>query len=240
MDALSLFSGIGALDLGLNRSGIRTRAVCEIDPYACAVLAKRFPGVPNLGDVTTADFTPYTGIGLLAAGFPCQDLSNAGKRAGLTGPRSGLFHRGVVPAIRMVRPRVVLLENVAALHVRGLGDVLGALASLHFNAFVDCIPASHVGAPHDRDRTWIVAHAIGSEWREEPYRGALGRMGRVQQSVPWDEPWESALRRLRGMDDGTGYRVDRVDTLRNAVVPQVVEGIGLALLAATQSERMAA
>jgi DNA (cytosine-5)-methyltransferase 1 len=237
---LSLFSGIGALDLGLERAGFRPAAFCETDPYAARVLAKHWPNVPNLGDVRDADFSPFAGVDAIAAGFPCQDISNAGKREGIEGTRSGLWSE-VIRAAVVVSPRLLVLENVAALLDRGLGRVLGDLAAIGFDAEWDCIPASHLGAPHDRDRIWIVAHAVGSEWRQESYRGALGRMGRQQQSVPWDRDWQSALRELRGMDDGTAYRVDRVDTLRNAVVPQVVEGIGRAILAATASaERLAA
>lgn len=230
MRVMSMFSGIGAIDLGLQRAGFEIIAQCEIGRYACAVLAKRFPGVPNLGDVTQIE--NYPEADMIAAGFPCQDISNAGKRAGITGTRSGLFGE-VVRAVRLVRPKFVLLENVAALHNRGLAEVFGALASLGYDAFADCIPASHVGAPHDRDRTWIVAHAIGSEWREESYRRAIGRMGRVEQSVPWDRDWQSALCEFRRVDDGTTYKVDRVDTLRNAVVPQIPEAIGRAIIEAS-------
>lgn len=229
MRCLSMFTGIGALDLGLHRAGMEIVAQCEIDPYACAVLSKRFPGVPNLGDVTKASFEGIH-ADIIAAGFPCQDISNAGKRAGLSGSRSGLFWQ-VVRAIGVVRPGWVLLENVAALHGRDLGVVLGALAALGYDARADCIPASHVGAPHDRDRTWIVAHSERGERWQESYCWEIGRMGREQQSVPWDRDWKSALRDLRGMDDGSTYRVDRVDTLRNAVVPQIPELIGRAILA---------
>lgn len=231
---LSMFSGCGALDLGLERTdGFIPAAFCEIDQSASKVLARHWPEIPNLGDVQTADFSMID-ADMIAAGFPCQDLSNAGKCAGLAGERSGLF-REVARAVRVVRPRLVLLENVAALHNRGLGDVLGTLAALGYDAFIDCIPASYVGAPHDRDRTWIVAHAIGSEWREESYRRAVGRMGREQQSFPWDRDWQSALREFRGMDDGLSYRVDRLDMIRNAVVVPLVAGIGNAILEAVNA-----
>lgn len=230
MKVLSMFSGCGALDLGLQRAGFETVAFCENSPAASAILARHWPYVPNLGDVTAANFN-MTDADMIAAGFPCQDLSNAGLRAGLAGSRSGLFWQ-IIRAIRVVRPKVVLLENVAALHNRGLGEVLGALAALDYDAVVHCIPASHVGAPHNRDRTWIVAHAIGCEWRQESYGRALGRMGREQQSVPWDRDWQSALREFLGMDDGTAYRVDRLDMIRNAVVPQIPELIGNAILLA--------
>jgi len=234
---LSMFSGCGALDLALDRAGFTPAAFCEVNPYACKVLARHWPNVPNLGDVTQADFTTIQ-ADAIAAGFPCQDLSNAGKRAGLAGERSGLFWQ-VIRAVRMVRPKIVLLENVAALHNRGLGTVLGALAEVSYDAFADCIPASHIGAPHDRDRTIIVAHPVGSEWRQEPYRRALGRMGRQQQSFPWQRDWQSALREFRGVDDGTAYRVDRVDTIRNAVVVPLFEEVGRAILAGFQSDAIA-
>lgn len=236
---LSLFSGIGAIDLGLERTGgFRTIAQCEIALHASAVLAKRWPGIPNLGDVRTARF-PLADV--VAAGFPCQDISNAGKRAGIAGERSGLWSE-VVRAVGLAQPQWVLLENVAALLDRGLGRVLSDLATLGYDAVWHCIPASHVGAPHDRDRIWITAasHALGGERWAKPYCWALGRMGRQQQSVPWDRDWQSALRELRRMDDGSAYRVDRVDTLRNAVVPQIPELIGRAILASLQDQQAAA
>lgn len=233
-----MFSGCGALDLALERAGFTPAAFCEVAPSACKILARHWPNVPNLGDVTQADFTTVQ-ADAIAAGFPCQDLSNAGKRAGLAGERSGLFWQ-VMRAVRVVRPRIVLLENVAALHHRGLGTVFGALAEVGYDAFADCIPASYIGAPHDRDRTVIVAYPIGGEWRQEPYRRALGRMGRKQQSVPWDRDWQSALRELRGMDDGTAYRVDRVDTIRNAVVVPLFEQVGHAIMAGFEERRQAA
>ena len=226
MRVLDLFSGIGGLSLGLERAGMQTVAFCEIDRYASKVLKKHWPHVPNLGDVTTAEF-PHADV--VAAGFPCQDISNAGKRAGISGERSGLW-REVVRAIRLVRPQFVVLENVAALLGRGLGKVLGDMAEDGYDAEWDCIPASYVGAPHGRDRWWALAYPQRGERWQEPYLRSLGRMGRQQQSVPWDRDWESALRELRGMDDGLSYRVDRVDTLRNAVVPQIPEMIGRAIM----------
>lgn len=224
MRVLDLFSGIGGFALAGRNLGHEIAAFCERAKYPRLVLEKQFHGVPIFDDVTTADFTSIGPVDLVTAGFPCQDTSRAGNRAGLAGERSGLFWY-ILRAVRMVgRPRL-LLENVAGLLDREMGTVLGALAEIGYDAEWHCIPASHVGAPHDRDRVWIIADPIGGERREEPYYRALGRMGRQQQSVPWDEQWEGALRRLRGMDDGLSYGVDRVDTLRNAIVPQVAEGI---------------
>jgi DNA (cytosine-5)-methyltransferase 1 len=130
----------------------------------------------------------------------------------------------------MVRPQFAIVENVAALLGRGLGVILGDLAAIGYDTEWHCIPASYVGAPHDRDRIWIIAYAQRGERWQEPYGRALGRMGREQQSIPWDRPWEMALREFRGMDDGSAYGVERIDTLRNALVPQIPELIGRAIL----------
>lgn len=228
LKVLDLFSGIGGFSLGLERTGgFKTVAFCERAPYPSKVLARHWPGVPNLGDIEKANF-PYAQA--ITAGFPCTDVSSAGLRAGLAGEHSGLW-REVVRALRVVRPEYAVLENVAALLDRGMGEVLGDLAALGYHVEWDCIPASHLGAPHGRDRIWIIAYAEWSERRSQSYRRALGRMGGQQQSVPWNRYWESALREFRGMDDGLSYRVDRVDTLRNAIVPQIAEGIGRAILA---------
>lgn len=157
---LSLFAGIGGFDLGLERTGgFETVAVAELDPYASRVLALRFPDAVNVGDVTKAE---YPDADIICAGFPCQDISFAGAGAGLAGARSGLFWE-VVRAARVVRPRYIILENVAALLSRGLDVVLGALAEVGYDTEWHCIPASAVGAPHRRDRIWIVAHARGIE-----------------------------------------------------------------------------
>jgi DNA (cytosine-5)-methyltransferase 1 len=154
MRVLSLFAGVGGFDLGLERAGMRTVAFCEIDPFCRKVLAKNWPGVECFHDVTTADFASVGPVDLVAAGFPCQDISLAGDGAGLAGDRSGLFWH-ILRTVRLVGRPKLLLENVAALLDRGLGSVLGALAQIGYDAEWHCIPASAVGAPHIRDRIWI-------------------------------------------------------------------------------------
>ena len=141
-----------------------TTAFCEVDPFCRAVLAHRFPGVYLHDDIRTltADTLWRRGItpDICVGGFPCQDLSIAGKRAGLEGAQSGLwfeYHR----IICEVRPRWVIVENVTGLLSAGMGRVLGDLAASGYDALWDCIPASAVGAKHQRDRIWIVAHASG-------------------------------------------------------------------------------
>lgn len=155
----SLFAGIGGFDLGLERAGMRCEWQVEIDPYARAVLAKHWPEVRRWEDVRT--FPPKEGewgVDVICGGFPCQDISVAGKGAGLAGARSGLWYE-FARIIGELRPRFVIVENVAALLTRGADVVLGTLASLGYDAEWHVIPASAVGAPHRRERVWIVAYA---------------------------------------------------------------------------------
>jgi DNA (cytosine-5)-methyltransferase 1 len=166
LTVLDLFSGIGGFSLGLERTGgFRTVAFCEIEPYCRRVLARHWPGVPCYDDVRTLDAARLDadGVGridVICGGFPCQDISFAGKGAGLAGERSGLW-REYARLIGELRPRYVLVENVAALLGRGLDRVLGDLAEIRFDAEWHCIPASAVGAPHRRDRLWLVACSAG-------------------------------------------------------------------------------
>lgn len=229
---LDLFSGIGGFSLGLERTGgFETVAFCEIEPFCQRVLAKHWPGVPLYEDITSAYFASVRPVDVVTAGFPCQDISLAGKGAGLAGERSGLFWHVIRAAGVVGRPKL-LLENVAALLDRGMGAVLGALASVGHDTEWHCIPASALGAPHRRDRLWIVTDPIGDEQpRQEPRIGPFGRMGRVEQSVAWDRDWQGALAEFRGVDDGLPRSVASTDGYRNAVVPQVVELIGRAILA---------
>ena len=158
----SLFCGIGGFDLGLERAGMECAWQVEIDPYAQQVLAKHWPDVRRHADVCT--FPPQEGdwqVDVICGGFPCQDISYAGKGAGLAGERSGLWHQ-FARIIGELRPRYVIVENVAALLTRGMGEVLGTLASLGYDAEWHVIPASAVGAPHRRDRVWIVAFHANS------------------------------------------------------------------------------
>lgn len=168
MRLLDLFSGIGGFSLGLERAGFRTVAFCEIEPYPRAVLAKHWPGVPIYEDIRTlsADVLERDGIAVdaICGGFPCQDLSFAGKRAGIEGARSGLWSE-YARLIGEIRPRVAIMENVTGLLSAGMGRVLGDLAALGYDAVWDCVPASALGAPHRRDRVWIVAYAKRPEWR---------------------------------------------------------------------------
>lgn len=152
----SLFAGIGGLDLGFERAGLWCVWQVEIDPFARAVLAKHWPSVRRHDDVRT--FPPTEGdwrVDVIGGGFPCQDISVAGRGAGIDGERSGLWSE-YARIVRVLRPRYVVVENVSALLARGLDRVLGDLAASGYDAEWDCIPAAAVGAPHIRDRLFVV------------------------------------------------------------------------------------
>jgi DNA (cytosine-5)-methyltransferase 1 len=168
---LSLFAGIGGFDLGLERTGgFKTVAFCEIDPFCRRVLAKHWPEVPCYEDVKelTGERLRTDGVAVdcIVGGFPCQDISFAGKGAGMAGERSGLWSE-YARLIGELRPRYVIVENVAALLGRGLADVLGDMAALGYDAEWHCIPASAVGAPHRRDRLWILAYPERIQQRQD-------------------------------------------------------------------------
>jgi len=155
---LDLFSGIGGFSLGLERTGgFETVGFCDNDKKTHLVLKKHWPNVPIYDDISTLKGSDLGTIDIITGGFPCQDLSVAGKGAGLAGARSGLwfeFHR----LIKETKPKWVIAENVAVLRSRGLDQVLRSLDEIGYDAEWHCIPASAVGAPHRRDRIWIVAY----------------------------------------------------------------------------------
>lgn len=228
MRVLDLFSGIGGFSLGLERAGMRTVAFCEVDPFCRAVLAQHWPGVPIYDDVRTltADALRRDGVAVdvICGGFPCQDVSFAGRRAGLEGARSGLWgeYRRLIGELR---PRFVVVENVPGLLSLGMGTVLGDLAALGYDAIWDCIPASAVGAPHRRDRVWIVAHAN----RKGEHDGAVdAEMVSASQSVAdassqrdqsFGKPGElaGASRQVEGQGDQRKWRRCAADGSRQDV-----------------------
>jgi DNA (cytosine-5)-methyltransferase 1 len=176
----SLCSGIGGLELGLERAipGARTVWQVEIDPFCRRVLARHWPHAKRHEDIRTVDGTALAPVDIICAGFPCQDISYAGRGAGLDGERSRIFW-DVVRIVAEVRPKIVVLENVPALISRGLGVVVDALDQLGFVGEWDLVSAASVGAPHLRRRLFIVAaHSDRLELRDWPKRG------------PWRRPRE--------------------------------------------------
>lgn len=194
----SLFSGIGGFDLGLERAGMRTVWFCEQDDYCRRVLASHWPAVPRFEDVRELRGADVERVDVLCGGFPCQDLSVAGRGAGIDGARSGLWSE-YARLVSELRPRYVIVENVAALLGRGLGRVLADLAALRYDAEWDCIPASAIGAPHQRDRLWLVAYP------QEPRREA--RCGDGLRA--FEGPREGSTPRSdSSMADAQGERVE--------------------------------
>ena len=165
MKVLDLFSGIGGFALGLEVAGFETAAFCEIDPYAQKVLKKNWPGVPIYDDVRriTADRLVSDGVGVdvITGGFPCQDISTAGRQAGIDGERSGLWSE-CSRLLGDIRPRYAIFENVTNLLTGDGGDwfkrVLWDISTVGYDAEWHCIPASAIGAHHHRDRVWILAY----------------------------------------------------------------------------------
>ena len=241
MNVLDLFSGIGGFSLGLERAGMRTVAFCEIEPYPRAVLAKHWPGIPCYDDIRTltAERLAADGVGpidVICGGFPCQDISVAGKGAGLAGERSGLW-REYARLIGELRPSYVIVENVAALLDGGAGVVLGNLAEIGYDAQWHCIPASYLGACHRRDRVWFIAYPFGANVESLDVQESI--FVNSQESCGWEfaRAIDAALPAndyiaLRGNHDGVSGEMGALKAYGNAVVPQIPEIIGRAIMQA--------
>lgn len=210
--SVSLFSGIAGLDIGLSRAGIETIAFSEIEPNACKILGRQFPDIPNLGDIAQIDWTPWRGTPVISGGFPCQGMSNAGKRLGFEDPRSALW-KEYLRAIREVGPRYVIVENVPGLTARGLDVVLGDLADCGMDAAWQVLPACAFGAPHERRRLFLVAYTDGPELRIEPWRGGW-KSGQGTLLPGFDGPtWDAPA-------DADGERREARRTRTEPVAPE--------------------
>ena len=227
----SLFSGIGGFDLASHWVGWETRWYSEIEPYACRVMQRHFPAAENLGDITTITHPPS--VDILVGGFPCQDISVAGKGTGITGARSVLWSH-YARLIGEVQPKWVVIENSPMLRSRGLGVVLQDLLALGYDAEWHCITAASVGAPHQRDRIWVLAYPQRTGLEGHPWNGPVLTQQRWLGAKP-DGPigspglppgehpewgW-SAEPNVGRVAHGVPHRVDRLRCLGNAIVPQV-------------------
>lgn len=237
MKVLSLFSGIGGLELGLERAGMTTVGQVEIDPFCQRVLAKHWPEVPRHDDVRTAvewwgdAVRPYADV--VAGGFPCQDISNAhtnGTRAALAGAKSGLWSefRRIVAALK---PRWVIAENVAAWE-RWVPGVRGDLHGLGYASVPVQVSAGSVGAPHKRPRVLVVAHADGEG---EPLRSIHAEVAGLRPLPRGGGHWRDTQPGTLRVADGLPNGMDRRRTLGNAVVPQVGEYVGRLIVSAERS-----
>lgn len=277
LTVLDLFSGIGGFSLGLERAGMRTLAFCEIEPYCQAVLRKHWPNVPIFEDITKLRGVDVGSADVICGGFPCQDISTAGKGAGIEGERSGLW-REFARLIGEIRPRYALIENVPALRSMGLSRVLCDLAQIGYDAEWHCVPASAIGARHRRDRIWIVAYSnasgysaaqsssayIGQAPNASCRAGSPCAAGQIANKGILANTEREGLERHNGgivtsrlaarlaedirksrssniggwqvepalgrVVDGFPGRVDQIKCLGNAIVPQMAEIIGRAII----------
>ena len=157
---IDTFSGIGGFSYAAEKlvGGFRTVSFVECEPYCQKVLKKHWPTVPIYDDIKTYNPEPYS-ADVICGGFPCQSISNCGHREGITETsESGLWYE-LYRVICLLQPRYIVLENVSAILSRGLGIVLGNLAQAGYNCEWCCIPASYIGACHQRDRWWLVAYS---------------------------------------------------------------------------------
>jgi len=269
LNELALFAGAGGGILGGHLLGWRTICAVEWEQYPACVLAARqndglLPPFPIWDDVQTFDGRPWQGIvDVVSGGFPCQDISAAGKGVGIDGERSGMW-REMARIIGEVRPRYAFIENSPMLVNRGLGTVLADLAKLGFDAEWGVLGAADVGAKHQRDRIWIVArqrelfsHAYNRDFRGEQQSESSsqtpresGHVANANNSVRGWERWgvwsdknseskwdlHSIFNQPEPirMADGVAARVDRLKAVGNGQVPQVA-GIAWKLL----NERLA-
>ena len=234
LNELALFAGAGGGILGGHLLGWRTVCAVEWEPYPASVLCARqndgfLPTFPIWDDVQTFDGKPWRGIvDVVSGGFPCQDISSAGRGAGIDGERSGMW-REMARIIYEVRPRFAFVENSPMLTSRGLGTVLGDLASMGFDARWGVLGAADVGAKHQRDRIWIVATNVayaksaGQQTRQDE---ALKQVGRSLEKQSWGSgigrsEWWQLEPNVGRVADGVASRVDRLKAIGNGQVPSV-------------------
>jgi len=249
---LDLFSGIGGFSLGLERTGgFETVAFCEIEPFPRRVLAKHWPEVPQYDDVRTLTAARLAadgiaGIDVITGGFPCQDISTAGKQRGMgEGTRSGLWSE-IIRLVGELRPSFVIVENVANLlsgpsEKRGgwFGRVLGDLAECGYDAEWENIPASALGAPHRRERVWLVAYPNSYGLETQPAKTVLfdaagnsklrGRFSEMGSQNIWLEPRPIGAIPM-ALGNGLPEWLGDIKGAGNAVIPQIPELIGNAIL----------
>lgn len=246
LKVLDLFSGIGMFSYGLHKTNLyETVAFCEWDKSCQEVLGKNFPNIQVFSDVR--DLWGYTGfvnetydktpgyelnisrpVDIITGGFPCQDISNSGSKAGISGKRSSMWFE-MLRLIEQIKPKGVIIENVSALRSRGMDTVLKGLHSVGYDAEWHCIPASHFGAVHKRDRLFILAYPScirqHKPWRPlQPINTKEIRdreAGIIKYALQ-----RSGLPYLCGDHTGSTGRVDRLKQVGNAVYWPIVEQLG--------------
>jgi DNA (cytosine-5)-methyltransferase 1 len=234
MNELALFAGAGGGILGGKLLGWKTVCAVEYDEHARDVLKARqddgcLNPFPIWDDVRTFDGKPWRGlVDIVSGGFPCQDISVAGNGEGITGERSGLWGE-MARIIGEVGPRYALVENSPALTLRGLGTVLGDLAEMGYDAVWGVVAAANTGAPHQRDRIWVLAYTPqkrdsgkGKHGRDRKHQKPSRESGGSSLGAVWEtDLWLSESGVLRVVD-GMAHRVERIGRVGNGQVPQVV------------------
>lgn len=236
INGLDLFSGIGGITIGLSE-WVRPVAYCEIDPYCQSVLISRMlegtlPTAPIWDDVKTLQGADLPEIDIICGGFPCQDISVAGHGKGLEGERSGLFFE-IVRLAKEVKPTFLFLENVPAITSRGGLTVVNEITEMGYDCRWTCLSAAEVGANHKRERWWLLAHAgrkqqrpnqnIQSESKESvganPSKLCCSISNYNGQQEHFKSDWWAVEPDVGRVVNGLPFRMDRVKSLGNAVVP---------------------
>ncbi len=234
----SLFTGIGGMDLGLERAGMECMWQSEIDSYCRDVLRKHWPHVKQYGNIEDVFCHELEPVDLICGGFPCQDVSVAGKKAGIEGSRTGLWSE-MFRIICGLRPRYVILENVPGLLIpveygrpAPIATVLGDLSRIGFDAEWSTVSACSMGATHMRSRVFIVAYADRIDGRSR-FRNTDARSIRTLQKVDsFASSRLSAKARMANPSalyrnaDGVPSGMDRNRAIGNSVHPDVAEWIG--------------
>ena len=232
----SLFCGIGGFELGLERAIPNSKVIwqCEQDRFCRSILQKHWPGVKIYEDIRKMSTKEVQRPDILCGGFPCQDISVAGKGGGIHGKKSGLWWH-MAALIGRIRPDIIVLENVPAITFRGGREVLGNLAEFGYDAEWTVISAKQFGAPHLRRRWFLVAYPNSKRSKQHSsitkpmeQKGQLKRRSceviRREQRHYWKRFTSPSP--LCRVDDGISKRVDRIRALGNAIVPQCSEYIG--------------
>lgn len=228
----SLFTGIGGFDLGLERAGFQSVWQVECDEYRRQILARHWPDVPRLFDIKDCGQHNLAKVDCIAGGFPCQDISIAGKRTGIHGNQSSLWFE-MFRIVCELRPHWVIIENSPALRTRGADAIFHSLGTAHYSCWAFVVGADNVGAPHRRKRVWMVAHANENGIRKQSWRrqwqswqDSLQHCRDMQTSWP---PRPGQLENFSCGDDGVPNRL-AIAACGDALVPQIAEALGRAIM----------
>lgn len=229
MRCLDLFSGIGGFSAGFERAGIETVAFCEGDKNATTVLRKNYPLIEVYPDVRELDtdrlIRKHGKIDIVCGGFPCQNISLAGRMQGAEGEKSALW-REMLRVSKGLKPSFIVFENSPVLRSKGLDTILSELHALGYDAEWHCIPLNAIGGPHRRDRIWVIAYPSGFGDRLPEGQVLTGWHISKYASSWGSEP------RIRRVDDGVRFGAHRRRLLGNSLSPNVSEMIGCAMMEA--------